>query len=119
MNKISRRRSAPSPIDAAVAALVRAHIDAIRQIDVDDKTRWQEVVTLAVDGGLKREQLAIAFSCNVLTIDRWSSGKNAPTAMTRKAIKAELITSLEEIERSFLNGIAKSHHLEVEKADAA
>lgn len=99
----------------AAAQLVHAHIEAIELIDESDKEKWSEIVSLALDGGLRRDQLAASFSCNLMTINRWSAGQNAPAPMARKAIKVELMKQLGVLEASCANGTVRSH-LEVSAA---
>jgi DNA-binding transcriptional regulator YiaG len=87
-------------IEAAEANRVLAYIERIKLLDEGDKSVWSEIVSAAIKAGLEKEKLAETLSCNVLTINRWHDRVNAPIPMARKAIKAELISLLEQLAKS-------------------
>ena len=93
----------------AAANLVRAHINSIEALNENDKNQWRVIVSLALNGGLPKEQLAKSFSCNLMTINRWKAGQNAPGPMARKAIKRELMELLEAVETSYAKGAIQPH----------
>lgn len=88
------------PADAA-ELLVRILISRVSALEPSDKDAWQKIVRHALEGGLSKERLAAAFSCNVMTISRWEAGQNVPAPMARKAIRQELIDMLEKQAASF------------------
>ena len=88
------------PADAA-ELLVRILIARVSALDPVDKGDWQKIVRHALEGGLSKERLASAFSCNAMTIARWEAGLNAPAPMARKAIRQELVGMLEKQAASF------------------
>jgi hypothetical protein len=104
---LREREHSPTPsagrLERAVAAadLVRAHIRGIRAVDESDKSQWHVIISLALNGGLSKETLAESFSCNLMTINRWKAGQNAPGPMARKAIKRELIDLLNRLATAY------------------
>lgn len=93
----------------AAELLVRTLIQEIKALDPSDKGTWQRIISCSLAAGLTREQLASAFSCNLMTVNRWKAGQNTPAPMARKAIKAELIELLNKQAASYGQGKVRPH----------
>jgi hypothetical protein len=77
--------------------LVSAYADYIESLDTEDEANWASIINTALDAGLDKEQLCKELSCAWSTVHRWGAGQTAPGAFTRKSIKAQLLTMLDEL----------------------
>ena len=78
----------------AAEVLVLTYFNAVSELDPDDKGTWHKIISHSLNAGLTDGELAKSFSCNLMTINRWKRGQNAPAPMARKAIKEELLKML-------------------------
>jgi hypothetical protein len=78
----------------AAEILVLTYFNAVLALDPADKGTWHKIISHSLNAGLTDGQLAESFSCNLMTINRWKRGQNAPAPMARKAIKEELLKML-------------------------
>ena len=78
----------------AAEVLVLTYFNAVSALDPADKGTWHKIISHSLNAGLTDGDLAESFSCNLMTINRWKRGQNAPAPMARKAIKEELLKML-------------------------
>ena len=78
----------------AAEVLVLTYVNAVSALDPADKGSWHKIISHSLNAGLTDADLAESFSCNLMTINRWKRGQNAPAPMARRAIKEELLKML-------------------------
>lgn len=93
----------------AAEVLVLTYFNAVSELDPADKGTWHKIISHSLNAGLTDGELAKSFSCNLMTINRWKRGQNAPAPMARRAIKEELLKMLRKNALSFKQEQAIPH----------